>query len=177
MITETSLRAEQDAKWYTVYMSKTQPTPYKAPDFSLQSTDGTTVSLKQFAGSWLVFYFYPQDDTPGCTIEACSLRDTHDELAGLGAQVVGVSRDNLASHRQFIGKNKLNFTLLSDPDHKVMDTYGAWGKKMFGVEGVLRKTFIINPDGMVVKVYGRVTPAGHGEQLAAELRRLQNSAS
>lgn len=158
-------------------MSKAQPIPYKAPDFVLQSTDGITVSLKQFTGSWLVLYFYPKDDTPGCTVEACSLRDARDELAELGAQVVGVSRDDSASHEQFISNHKLNFTLLSDPDHKVMDAYGAWGKKMFGVEGVLRKTFIIDPSGMVVKVYGRVTPAGHGEQIVAELRQLQSNAS
>ena len=151
--------------------------PYKAPNFTLKSTDGVTVSLKQFAGSWLVLYFYPKDDTPGCTVEACSLRDARDELAELGAQVVGVSRDDPASHEHFTSNHKLNFTLLSDPDHKVMDTYGAWGKKMFGVEGVLRKTFIIDPNGMVVKVYGRVTPAGHGEQIVAELRQLQSKAS
>ena len=151
--------------------------PYKAPDFALQSTDGMTISLQQFAGSWLVLYFYPKDDTPGCTVEACSLRDARDELTELGAQVVGVSRDDLASHEKFTARHKLPFTLLSDPDHKVMDAYGAWGKKMFGVEGVLRKTFIIDPNGMVVKVYGRVTPAGHGEQIVAELQRLQSNAS
>ena len=158
-------------------MSINQSTPYKAPDFTLQSSDGIAVSLQQFAGSWLVLYFYPKDDTPGCTVEACSLRDARDELAELGAQVVGVSRDDLASHEQFSGKHKLNFTLLSDPNHKIMDAYGAWGKKMFGVEGVLRKTFIIDPSGMVVKVYGRVTPTGHGEQIVAELQRLQSNAS
>ena len=158
-------------------MNTNQSTPYKAPDFTLQSSDGTAVSLQQFAGSWLVLYFYPKDDTPGCTVEACSLRDARDELSELGAHVVGVSRDDSASHEQFSDKHKLRFTLLSDPDHTVMDAYGAWGKKMFGVEGVLRKTIIIDPDGMVVKVYGRVTPAGHGEQIVAELQRLQSNAS
>lgn len=151
-----------------------RPTPYKAADFELKNSDGQTVSLKDFAGKWLVLYFYPEDDTPGCTVEACSVRDSNDELAALGASVVGVSRDGSDSHNSFKNKYKLNFTLLSDPDHKVMDAYGAWGKKMFGVAGVQRKTFIIDPTGMVVKAYGRVIPAGHGQQLVAELKRLQS---
>jgi peroxiredoxin Q/BCP len=121
----------------------------------------------------LVLYFYPKDDTPGCTTEACSLRDARDDIALLGAEVVGVSRDDANSHDKFKTKYTLNFTLLSDPDRKLIDAYGAWGKKMFGQEGVLRKTFIINPEGVVVKVYGRVTPLGHGEQVLAELKELQ----
>ncbi len=149
--------------------------PYKAPDFILPDETGQRVSLKDFAGKWLVLYFYPKDDTPGCTTEACSLRDARDDIAALGAHVIGVSKDDAASHEKFKAKHSLNFTLLSDPEGRVIDAYGAWGKKMFGKEGILRRTFIIDPNGTVVKVYGRVTPLGHGEQVVTELKRLQNS--
>lgn len=147
--------------------------PYPAPDFTATAVDGTTHSLADYRGKWLVLYFYPKDETPGCTVEACSLRDARDDIAALGAEVVGVSRDDASSHEKFKAKHTLNFTLLSDPDHVMMDTYGAWGKKQFGMEGVLRKTFIISPDGQVVKVYGRVTPLGHGDQVVKELQKLQ----
>ena len=150
-----------------------KPTPYQAPDFSLEDSEGKTRSLADYRGRWLVLYFYPKDETPGCTTEACSLRDARDEIAALDAEVVGVSRDDASSHEKFKAKHTLNFTLLSDPDHTVMDAYGAWGKKMFGKEGVLRKTFIIDPTGQVVKVYGRVTPIGHGEQIIADIKTLQ----
>lgn len=147
--------------------------PYMAPNFSLKDSNDGTKTLADFKGKWLVLYFYPKDETPGCTTEACSLRDARDDITELGAEVVGISRDDASSHEKFKAKHSLNFTLLSDPEHKVMDTYGAWGKKMFGQEGVLRKTFIINPEGMVVKVYGRVTPLGHGEQVLADIKALQ----
>jgi thioredoxin-dependent peroxiredoxin len=149
------------------------PTPYPAPDFTAQSVDGDTRTLADFRGKWTVLYFYPKDDTPGCTIEACSLRDARDEIAALGAEVVGVSADDATSHEKFKAKHSLTFTLLSDPTHEMMEAYGAWGKKQFGKEGILRKTFIINPEGQVVKVYGRVTPLGHGDQVIAELKKLQ----
>lgn len=149
--------------------------PYPAPDFSLTDDEGEPHVLADYAGKWLVLYFYPKDDTPGCTTEACSLRDARDDIAALGAQIVGISRDEAASHEKFKAKHALNFTLLSDPDKIAMDAYGAWGKKMFGKEGVLRKTFIIDPNGQVVKAYGRVTPLGHGEQIVAELKRLQGA--
>lgn len=145
-----------------------QEVPYKAPDFDL---DG--VKLADFKGKWVVLYFYPKDDTPGCTIEACSLRDARDDLTALGAEVIGISRDDAASHEKFKEKFNLNFHLLSDPDKKVIEAYGAWGAKMFGKEGILRKTFLIDPDGMVQKVYGRVTPLGHGSQVVEELKKLQ----
>lgn len=147
--------------------------PYDAPDFSLPDETGTIHSLKDFAGKWLVLYFYPADDTPGCTVEACSLRDARDDIAELDAHIVGVSKDDAPSHEKFKAKYSLNFTLLIDPEKAVINTYGAWGKKMFGQEGVLRRTFIINPAGKVVKVYGRVTPLGHGEQVVEELKKLQ----
>lgn len=156
-------------------MTKAQP-PYPAPNFSLQDSEGKTHHLGDWSGKWLVLYFYPKDDTPGCTIEACAMRDARDELIELGADVVGVSRDEAASHDKFKAKYNLNFTLLSDPNHEVMDAYGAWGKKQFGQEGVLRKTFIISPEGQVVKVYGRVTPLGHGGQVVKDLQTLKNKA-
>jgi len=149
--------------------------PYPAPDFSLKDSEGTTRQLQDFKGKWLVLYFYPKDDTPGCTIEACSLRDARDELITLGAEIIGVSKDDASSHEKFKQKHTLHFTLLSDPEGKVIDAYGAWGKKMFGMEGILRKTFIIDPKGMVVKVFGRVTPAGHGDQVIAALKTLQDA--
>ncbi len=150
-----------------------QQPPYPAPDFSLQDTDGASVSLKDYAGKWLVLYFYPKDDTPGCTVEACSLRDAHADITALGAHVIGVSMDDAPSHMKFRAKHSLNFTLLSDPERTVIDVYGAWGKKMFGKEGILRRTFLIDPSGKVVKVWGRVTPEGHGEQIITELKKHQ----
>lgn len=145
----------------------------KAPNFSLKDQDDNVKTLADFAGKWLVVYFYPKDDTPGCTTEACSLRDANDELIDLGAEVVGISKDDTDSHRKFKAKHKLNFTLLSDPDGTTIEAYGAWGPKMFGKLGIQRKTFIINPGGMIVKTYGRVTPLGHGDQVIAELKNLQ----
>ena len=155
-------------------MPQTQP-PYPAPDFSLVDSNGERRNLSDYRGTWLVLYFYPQDDTPGCTIEACSLRDARDDIAGLDAQIVGISRDNPSSHETFKQKYSLNFTLLCDPDVTVHKAYGAWGKKMFGHEGVLRKTFLIDPDGVVRKVYGRVIPQGHGDKIIADLKALQKT--
>lgn len=145
---------------------------HTAPNFTLPDETGKTHSLSDYKGKWLVLYFYPKDETPGCTIEACSLRDARDDITALGAEVVGISRDNAHSHSKFIIKHGLNFTLLTDADHKVMDEYGAWGKKQLGREGVLRKTFIINPKGRIVKEYGRVTPLGHGEQVLKDLKQF-----
>jgi peroxiredoxin Q/BCP len=147
--------------------------PYPAPDFSLKDSEGQRHSLKDYVGKWIVLYFYPKDDTPGCTVEACSLRDARDDIVGLGAEVIGVSMDDAPSHETFKAKHSLNFTLLSDPNRKMIDAYGAWGKKMFGKEGILRRTFIIDPSGTVVKVYGRVTPLGHGEEVVRDLKVLQ----
>jgi peroxiredoxin Q/BCP len=147
--------------------------PYPAPAFTLPSTDGAKHNLSDYKGKWVVLYFYPKDDTPGCTAEACSLRDARDTLAAMGAEIIGVSKDEPSSHEKFKQKYSLNFTLLTDADGTVLEAYGAWGKKMFGKEGILRKTFIINPAGQVVKVYGRVTPLGHGDQVIAELKEQQ----
>lgn len=149
------------------------PTPYPAPDFSVANIDGAVRTLADYSGKWVVLYFYPKDDTPGCTIEACSLRDARDDITALGAEVIGVSADDISSHDKFKAKHSLNFTLLSDPDLTMIRAYGAWGAKQFGREGILRRTFIINPSGTVVKVFGRVTPLGHGEQVIAELKKQQ----
>jgi len=147
--------------------------PYDAPDFTLPDINGKIHTLKEYAGKWVILYFYPKDDTPGCTTEACSLRDQRDTLADMGAEIIGISKDDANSHEKFKAKYSLNFTLLTDAEQKVIDLYGAWGKKMYGREGILRKTFVINPNGQVVKVYGRVTSMGHGEQVVDELRTLQ----
>ena len=153
-------------------MAQTPP-PYPAPDFFLIDSTGERRKLSNYHGSWLVLYFYPADDTPACTVEACSLRDARDDIAAHGAHIVGISRDDPASHEKFKQKHSLNFTLLCDPDMSVHHAYGVWGKKMFGQEGVLRKTFLIDPHGTVQKVYGRVTPLGHGDQIIADLKTLQ----
>jgi peroxiredoxin Q/BCP len=149
--------------------------PYKAPQFTLPDSNGKTHTLDEYAGKWIILYFYPKDDTPGCTTEACSIRDARDDLAALGAEIIGISKDDANSHEKFKAKYSLNFTLLTDAEGAVIEAYGAWGKKMYGREGILRKTFIINPSGDVVKVYGRVTPMGHGEQVIDELKRLQEN--
>lgn len=147
--------------------------PYEAPDFSLNDDQGSTHTLAEYAGKWVVLYFYPKDDTPGCTVEACSLRDVRDDLAAMGAEIIGISGDEASSHEKFKAKHSLNFTLLSDPEKVVIAAYGAWGPKMFGKEGIQRKTFIIDPKGQVVKVYGRVTPMGHGDAVIEDLKTLQ----
>jgi len=134
----------------------------KAPDFSLQGSDGKTHTLKDYAGRTLVVYFYPKDNTPGCTKEACGFRDLYGDLQGINVALVGVSRDSLASHDKFIGKFGLPFTLLSDPDATMMQAYGAFGEKtMYGkkVQGTVRSTVIVGPDGTVVKHWPAVKKA------------------
>lgn len=150
-----------------------QTVPYEAPAFSLPDENGTLHNLDEFLGKWVVLYFYPEDDTPGCIAQACSLRDARDDLQDIGAEVVGISKDSVNSHDAFKAKYSLNFTLLSDESKTAITAYGAWGKKMFGIEGVQRKTFLIDPDGMVRKVYGRAIPVGHGEKVLADLKLLQ----
>lgn len=147
--------------------------PYPAPAFTLPDERDTLRSLADYRGQWVIVYFYPKDDTPGCTTEACSLRDARDELADLGAEVFGISKDGAAAHEKFKAKHALNFSLLTDATGETLEAYGAWGKNRFGLVGILRKTFIINPQGVVVKTYGRVTPNGHGQQIIDELQRLQ----
>jgi peroxiredoxin Q/BCP len=140
----------------------------KAPAFKLQSSEGDTVSLDDFKGKTVVLYFYPKDDTPGCTREAQGFRDALPKLKRKGAVVLGVSRDSIKSHCSFRDKYDLNFPLLSDPDGKVLRAYGAWGEKtMYGKtsEGVLRTTVVIDPEGKVAKVFPRVKVDGHVEKV------------
>lgn len=139
-----------------------------APDFELADQDGKTKKLSEFRGKRVILYFYPKDNTPGCTKEACSLRDSKPQLDDMNTVIIGVSRDGAESHRKFIEKQSLNFILLSDPEHKVMEEYGAWGEKvLYGKKsmGVIRSTFIINPEGMIEKVYKKVSTATHGEDI------------
>lgn len=144
-----------------------------APEFALQGSDGKTHSLKSYRGRTVVLYFYPKDNTPGCTKEACGFRDRHAKLAKGGVVVFGVSKDSLASHDQFIADFKLPFVLLSDPDTKVMQAYGAWGEKlMYGkpVTGTIRSTVVIGPDGKVRKHWPRVKDAeAHPDEVLAFL--------
>ena len=149
----------------------------KAPDFILTSDKGDEVKLSEFAGkSNVVLYFYPKDNTSGCTKEACSFRDNLEPIETKDAVVLGVSPDSVKSHQNFIKKQSLNFTLLSDPDHKVAEAYGAWGEKsMYGKKymGILRTTFIIGKDGNIQHVFEKVKPAGHAEDVVAVLENLK----
>lgn len=151
----------------------------KAPYFSLQDQDSSYKSLKDYAGKWIVLYFYPRDNTPGCTAEACSFRDARDNIATVsGASVIGVSRNSVKSHKSFADRHKLNFTLLSDPEHKVIEAYGAWQTKMFlGKElmGVKRNTYIIDPKGNIVKEYIGVNPSNHSQQIISDLKELNSN--
>ena len=145
-----------------------------APAFSLKDASGNKVALKDFKGKYVVLYFYPKDDTPGCTKEACGFRDLHAQTTKLNAVVLGVSADNEVAHTKFIAKYGLPFSLLSDPEREVMTTYGAWGDKMmYGkkVVGVIRSTVLIGPDGKVVKHWQRVPKAeAHPERVLEALR-------
>jgi thioredoxin-dependent peroxiredoxin len=149
----------------------------KAPNFSLPDQDGITRSLDDYKGKWLVLYFYPKDDTPGCTAEACSFRDAREVIAESGrAEVVGVSKDSVASHKKFVYKHHLNFTLLSDPEHKVIVAYDSWKPQKFaGHEflGTKRNTFIINPEGNIARKYEGVDPQEHVAKILQDLRELQ----
>ena len=144
-----------------------------APDFTAETDKGETVGPKDFADKHVVLYFYPKDDTPGCTIEACKFRDTSSELEAEGAVVLGISLDSVQSHQKFRDKFELPFTLLADPEHRVADAYGVYGKKTFmGREymGVDRATFIIGPNGTLEKAWPQVKPEGHAEEVLAWLR-------
>ena len=150
-----------------------------APDFSVKTDKGETVSLKDFAGKHVVLYFYPKDDTPGCTIEACELRDSHTELEAAGAVVLGVSLDDVDSHVKFRDKFELPFALLADTEHEVSDAYGLYGKqkfKEFEYMGVARATFLIGPDGKVAKIWPQVSPKGHAEEVLAAVRENSDGA-
>jgi thioredoxin-dependent peroxiredoxin len=139
-----------------------------APDFSLTSDEGMTVRLSELRGKPVVVYFYPKDDTAGCTAQACGIRDNYDAFGERGAVVLGISPDDESSHVKFKQKYGLPFTLLADPDHKVADAYGVWGERsMYGKKymGIERSTFVIDPEGNVSKVMRRVKPDTHAQQV------------
>lgn len=147
----------------------------KAPAFSLKDQNGATVKLADFAGKYVVVYFYPKDDTPGCTTEACSFRDEHTKLTKAGAVVLGISPDDEKKHTKFITKYSLPFTLLADTEHAVAEKFGAWGEKsMYGRKymGIMRSTFLIAPDGKIAKVWPKVKPDGHAEEVLDAIKEL-----
>jgi len=148
----------------------------KAPAFTLQDETGAKVKLADFVGQWVVLYFYPKDDTPGCTVEACEFTSGLSGFQKLDATVLGCSRDSAESHRKFIAKYKLKVKLLSDPDHAVMEKYGAWGEKSnYGKKtvGVVRSTVLINPEGKVAYHWPTVKADGHAEKVRAKLDELR----
>ena len=150
----------------------------QAPDFSLPDQTGSVRSLKDFAGKWLVLYFYPKDDTPGCTTEACSFRDGRDVLQEMGAEVIGVSGDSVKSHAKFAKKYNLDFTLLADEDHAIVKAYGSWApKKLFGHEfiGIHRDTYLINPRGEIVRKYQGVDPKTRVGEIMRDLQAAKET--
>ena len=135
-----------------------------APEFELQSDTGDTVKLSDYRGKTVVLYFYPKDDTPGCTTEACEFRDAYDEYRERNIEVIGVSPDDVASHEKFKSKFSLPFPLLADPDHAVAEAYGVWSERNFAGKkymGINRSTFVIDPDGNVASAMLGIKPAGH----------------
>ncbi|MGD2205358.1 MAG: thioredoxin-dependent thiol peroxidase [Anaerolineae bacterium] len=140
----------------------------RAPDFTLPTDGGGEVTLSDYRGKKVVLYFYPKDDTPGCTTEACNFRDDYSDIVAAGAVVLGVSPDSIKSHDKFRLKYQLPFALLSDPEHEVAGMYGAWGeKRMYGKTymGILRSTFIIDGEGKIVKVFPKVKPKNHSQEV------------
>jgi thioredoxin-dependent peroxiredoxin len=148
----------------------------KAPNFKLKDQNGEYKSLKDYSGKWIVLYFYPKDNTPGCTKEACNFRDAREQIELMtGAVVIGISKDSVASHKKFADKHKLNFSLLSDPEHVTTSAYGAWGpRKFLGREffGTHRNTYLIDKTGNIVKEYLGVNPTTHAVQLINDLKEL-----
>lgn len=147
----------------------------KAPQFSLPDQHGDMKSLSDYAGKWLVVYFYPKDDTPGCTTEACNFRDGRDMLESVGAEIVGISKDSVRSHAKFADKHDLNFTLLSDESTETIQAFGSWKpKKFMGREylGINRDTYLIDPKGEIVKKYEGVNPKTHFSEIYEDLKKL-----
>jgi peroxiredoxin Q/BCP len=143
-----------------------------APDFELQSDTGETIRLSDLRGKPVVLYFYPKDDTPGCTAEACEFRDAYDAYRERGAEILGVSPDTVASHQKFKSKYGLPFTLLADPEHKTAEDYGVWGERKFAGKkylGINRSTFVIDNEGKVARAMLGIKPAGHAAAVLDEL--------
>ena len=147
----------------------------KAPDFNLLDEDGNSHTLSEYKGTPLILYFYPKDNTPGCTTEACNFRDDYSAYEKAKVTILGVSPDSVKSHKKFKEKYQLPFTLLSDPDHTVCEAYGVWAEKqMMGKKymGILRTTFVINKDGVVEKVFEGVKPSEHSKEVLAAVKNL-----
>jgi peroxiredoxin Q/BCP len=143
-----------------------------APDFELQSDSGETVRLSDLRGKPVVLYFYPKDDTPGCTAEACEFRDAYDTYRERGIEILGVSPDDVASHKKFKSKYELPFTLLADPEHATAEAYGVWGERTFAGKtymGINRSTFLIDEEGNVVRAMRGIKPAGHAADVLDQL--------
>jgi len=144
----------------------------KAPDFTAKDQNGSNISLNDFLGKNVVLYFYPKDDTPGCTAEACNFRDNYQSLLGMGFEVLGVSADDEKSHQKFISKYNLPFPLISDADKSIVESYGVWiEKNMYGKKymGIARKTFIIGKDGIITKIIAKVDTANSSQQVIDSL--------
>ena len=149
-----------------------------APAFSLPDQEGKIRSLKEYAGRWVLLYFYPKDDTPGCTAEACGFRDLQDKLKERGVSVLGVSADPVEKHKTFAEKFALPFPLLSDPEKKMIEKYGAWGEKTFlgkTYMGIFRMSYLIDPKGKIAKVYEKVKAEEHAEEVLHDVDALQHS--
>ncbi len=148
----------------------------KAPDFCAKTDSNGKISLNELFGNWVILYFYPKDDTSGCTKEACSFNECLDKLTHYGAKVVGVSPDSPAIHDKFKLKYNLNLTLISDEDHSISETYGAWGEKsMYGRKymGIIRSTFLIDPKGIIKYIFPKVSVKGHTEAVIKKLEELK----
>ena len=147
----------------------------KAPDFRLEDQDMRWHSLTDYKGEWLLLYFYPKDDTPGCTKEACSMRDNMSNFNHMKLKVLGISVDSVISHKKFADKYKLTFPLLSDKNKEMVKTYEVWApKKFMGKEflGVVRSSFLINPEGKIAKIYEKVKPEGHAQEVLADIGQM-----
>ena len=149
-----------------------------APDFTLQDQNGESHTLSTHKGKWVLLYFYPKDNTPGCTKQACVLRDADPDFKELNAVIYGISVDSVAAHKKFVEKYGLTFPLLADVDKKVVTTYGVWGQKKFmghTYEGISRSSYLINPEGIIAKVYEKVKPANHASEVLVDLKELRNN--
>lgn len=152
----------------------------EAPGFGLETDDDKTLSIKDLKGMWVVLYFYPKDNTSGCTTEALEFSEHSRDFAAMRALVLGISPDSVASHKKFKEKHKLSVVLLSDPEHEVLKAYGAWGpKKLYGkeYEGVTRSSVLIDPDGIVRMVWSKAKSSGHAKEVLAALAGLSNAES
>lgn len=148
----------------------------KVKEFELKDQEEVLRKLSDYKGKWVLLYFYPKDDTPGCTLEACSLRDNFRELEKMGVQILGVSKDSVKSHQKFAKKYSLNFPILSDESLETIKAYEAWGKKKFmgrEYEGTLRKSFLIDDKGEIKKIYENVNPTKHAGEILEDVKKLK----